>query len=338
MSKSLKRCYFDKLTIDKLYLAYLRAKKNKSNKKEVIDFELNLETNLIKIYNDLRYLTYKPGKYKSFIIYEPKERLIMSLPFRDRVIHQWYVEEFIKPFYVKRFISDTYACIEGRGTHKAIFKLQNYLRENKNIWVLKCDIEKFFFNIDKEILFNILKRDIKDKYLLELTKKIIFDNNCSGIPIGNYTSQYFANIYLNKLDWFIKDNLGIKYYLRYQDDFILLLNTKEECNYILNKIKEFLNNNLKLKLNKKTRYFKYHNGIDFCGYIVYFDKLLLRKRNIKKIFKKVNNFKGNYLNLYFSMNSYFSYLEYAKCYDLKKNLFYKIIKCLNLNYLLDKNI
>lgn len=204
MSKTLKRCCYDKLDINNLYNAYLRARKNKRNKKEVIDFSINLETNLIKIYNDLRYLTYKPGKYKEFIIYEPKERLIMSLPFKDRIVHQWYIEEFIKPFYVKRFITDSYACIEGRGTHKAVFKLQKYLniclKENRDIYVLKCDIEKYFFNIDKGILFNILKRDIKDKYLLELTKKIIFDNIDNGLPIGNYTSQYHANIYLNELD------------------------------------------------------------------------------------------------------------------------------------------
>lgn len=334
MSKTLKRCYFDNLDIDKLYNAYLRARKNKRNKKEVIDFSLNLETNLIKIYNDLRYLTYKPGKYKKFIIHEPKERLIMSLPFKDRVIHQWYIEEFIKPFYVKRFINDSYACIEGRGTHKAVFKLQKYLKENNNkeFYLLKCDIEKYFFNIDKDILFNILKRDIKDKYLLELTKKIIFDNIDNGLPIGNYTSQYFANIYLNELDWFIKDNLGVKYYIRYMDDFIFLLDSKEECKLVLDEIRKILNNNLKLNLNKKTRYFKYDNGIDFCGYIVYSDKLIPRKRNIKKIFKIINNFNINddLLKFYFSMNSYLSYLEYTKCYNLKKVIINRIIKCLNL--------
>lgn len=331
MSKTLKRCYYDKLDINNIYNAYLRARKNKRSKKEVIDFELNLETNLSKIYNELRYLTYKPGKYKEFIIHEPKERLIMSLPFKDRVVHQWYIEEFIKPFYVKRFITDSYACIEGRGTHKAVFKLQKYLKENNNkeFYVLKCDIEKYFFNIDKDILFNILKRDIKDKYLLELTKKIIFDN-ISGLPIGNYTSQYYANIYLNELDWFIKDKLDVKYYIRYMDDFILLLDSSEECKLVLEKIRSFLNNKLKLKLNKKTRYFKYKSEIDFCGYLVFPNKLLPRKRNIKKIFKIINKFNINndFLEFYFTMNSYITYLEYSCCYKLKLNIINKIIGCL----------
>ena len=221
----------------------------------------------------------------------------MSLPFKDRVVHQWYIEEFIKPFYVKRFINDSYACIEGRGTHKAVFKLQKYLNENNNkdIYVLKCDIEKYFFNIDKDILFNTLKRDIKDKYLLELTKKIIFDNINNGLPIGNYTSQYFANIYLNELDWFIKDNLGIKYYIRYMDDFIFLLDSKEECKLVLDEIRKFLNNKLKLNLNKKTRYF---------------------------------NINDDFLKFYFSMNSYITYLEYSCCYKLKLNIMNKIIGCL----------
>lgn len=175
MSKTLKRCYFDNLDIDKLYNAYLRARKNKRSKKEVIDFSINLETNLIRIYNDLRYLTYKPGKYKKFIIHEPKERLIMSLPFKDRVIHQWYIEEFIKPFYVKRFISDSYACIEGRGTHKCVNKLQLYLKENnsKDFYVLKCYIEKYFFNIDKNNLFNILKSYLEYAKCYNLKKVIV---------------------------------------------------------------------------------------------------------------------------------------------------------------------
>ena len=307
MFKSLKKCYFDKLDIDNLYKAYLRVRRNKRNKKDVVNFSIILETNLIKIYNELRYMTYKPSKYKEFTIYEPKERLIMSLPFRDRIIHQWYIEEFIKPFYIKRFIKDTYACIEKRGTHKCIKKLQLYLKENKDndFYILKCDIEKFFFNINKDILFNILKRNIKDKYLLELTKKIIFDNTSNGLPIGNYTSQYFENIYLNELDWYIKKDLGIKYYLRYMDDMVL----------ILNKINDFLNNKLALKLNKRTRHFKYLNGIDFCGYIVYFNKLILRKRNIKKIVKNKN-----------SLNYYLDYLEYTKCFRFKSFILNKIIE------------
>lgn len=327
MTKSINRCYFDKLTFEALYNAYKRASLCKRKKKEVILFELNLETNLIKIYNELRFLTYKPSTYRTFTIYEPKERIISSLPFYDRVIHQFYVEEFIKPFYVKRFIQDTYACIENRGTHKAVFKLQYYLneknKENENFYVLKCDIKKFFFNIDKNILFNILKKDIKDKYLLKLSKIIIYNYQDNSIPIGNYTSQYFANIYLNELDHYLKDELKIKYYLRFMDDFILLLNNRNECIYYLNKIKSFLNNYLNLELNSKTRYFAFNNYIDFCGYLVYLDKLLPRKRNVRKIFKLINNHEIDD-KFYLSLNSYLAYLEYASCYFLKKEIYHRL--------------
>lgn len=329
MTKSINRCYFDKLTFEALYNAYKRASLCKRKKKEVILFELNLETNLIKIYNELRFLTYKPSTYRTFTIYEPKERIISSLPFYDRVIHQFYVEEFIKPFYVKRFIQDTYACIENRGTHKAVFKLQYYLneknKENENFYVLKCDIKKFFFNIDKNILFNILKKDIKDKYLLKLSKIIIYNYQDNSIPIGNYTSQYFANIYLNELDHYLKDELKIKYYLRFMDDFILLLNNRNECIYYLNKIKSFLNSYLNLELNSKTRYFKFKifNYIDFCGYLVYLDKLLPRKRNVRKIFKLINNHEIDD-KFYLSLNSYLAYLEYASCYFLKKEIYHRL--------------
>lgn len=327
MSKSIKRCYFDKLTFESLYNAYKRASVCKRNKKEVILFELNLETNLIKIYNSLYNLTYKPNEYRTFTIYEPKERIISSLPFYDRVIHQFYIEEFIKPFYMKRFIQDTYACIENRGTHKAVYKLQYYLNKmkskNNNFYILKCDIKKFFFNIDKDILFNILKRDIKDKYLLKLSEIIIYSYKDNSIPIGNYTSQYFANIYLNELDYFIKFKLCVKYYVRYMDDFILLLNNKDDCIYCLNKIKIFLNNNLKLELNNKTKYFSFNNYIDFCGYLVYLDKLLPRKRNVRKVFKLINSGKRDN-KFYLSLNSYLAYLNYANCYFLKKEIIRRI--------------
>lgn len=328
MSKTMKRCYYDKLTFDNLYNAYIRASKSKRGKKEVINFELNLETNLIRIYNDLYNLTYIPSKYRTFTIYEPKERVINALPFYDRVIHQFYVEEFIKPFYVKRFINDTYACIENRGTHSAVLKLQYYLKkkylENNDFYILKCDIKKFFFNINRDILFNIISKDSKDKYFLELSKIIIYSFDKNYIPIGNYTSQYYANIYLNELDHFIKDMLNIKYYIRYMDDFILLLNSKDECIYYLDKIKLFLNDNLKLDLNNKTRYFKFNNYIDFCGYLVYLNILLPRKRNVRKIFKLINNYDFNYDKFYKSINSYLAYLKYTTCYNLKKEIFKRI--------------
>ena len=211
-------------------MAHKRARKHKTYKDEIINFEINLENNLVNLCNNICNKKYHLGKYYTFKIYDPKERLIKALPYVDRIVHQWYVEEFIKPFILPRFINTTYACLENRGTHKAVDKVQKYLRiyqhNNPNFWILKCDIKKFFYNINPNILFNILKKYISDKELLNFTKLLIFDDDAIngevGIPIGNYTSQFFANIYLNELDQYVKRKLKIKYYIRYMDDFILL--------------------------------------------------------------------------------------------------------------------
>ncbi len=221
MSKKIKVKYDDLLSIDKLYEAFYRAKRGKKCKKEFVLYEMNLENNLCYLYDELYNLTYKVSKYNCFTIYEPKERLIMSLPIKDRIIHQWYVEEFLKPYIVPKFINDTYACIVGRGTHKAYKKVLFYMRIMRKLYgeyyIIKFDISKYFFNIDREVLYSIITKYFKDKKFLYLTKIIIGSFNEVGIPIGNYTSQYFANIYLNELDYYIKFKLGIKYYCRYMD-------------------------------------------------------------------------------------------------------------------------
>lgn len=201
--------------------------------------------------SSIDYLVYNFKENEILYNNEPKERIIRKLEYKDRIVHQWYIYEFIKPYFVPRFIYDSYACIDNKGTHKAIYRLQKFMRIMKreyiNYYVIKCDIRKFFYNINTEILFDILGKYIDDKYLLEFTRKLIYENNDEdGLPIGNYTSQYFANIYLNELDYYVKYDLKCKYYLRYMDDFIILTKDKESAKDILNKITEFLNTKLKL--------------------------------------------------------------------------------------------
>lgn len=225
MPKKIKNTFYKNLTFEKLYLAHIRARNHKTYKQDVVQFEMELERNITLLLNDIKNDTYRIGNYKEFKIYEPKERIIQSLPYRDRIVHQWYVEEFIKPYILPRFINTNFACLENKGTHKAVEQLQKYMRICKRnygtFWILKCDISKFFYNIDKNILFNILSRHINDKKLLSFTHLLIFD--CAdtmsekGIPIGNYTSQFFANIYMNELDQYMKHNLRCKYYVRYMD-------------------------------------------------------------------------------------------------------------------------
>ena len=154
------------MTFESLLSAHARASKTKRNSKEVLIFEIDLETNLVNLYKQLKNGTYKMGKYREFKIYEPKERVIRSLPYIDRMVHQWYIHEFIKPYITPRFIKDSYACIDGRGTHKAVETLQEYMRKMKNkygsYYILKCDVRRFFYNIDKDVLLAILSKIIKD--------------------------------------------------------------------------------------------------------------------------------------------------------------------------------
>ena len=301
MPKSVNNIFYNKLKFSKMLDAYERASKNKHKCKEVIMYELDLANNLIVTLKQLYSGTYKVGLYRQFRIYEPKERIIQSLPFRDRIVQQWYVEEFIKPIFVPKFIQDTYACLEERGVHSSVKKLNKYMYEyskkNEDFYILKCDISKFFYSINKEILYGIIKRYVRDKAFLKLTKQLIYhDNKKVGIPIGNYTSQYFANIYLNVLDHFVKEELKIEYYVRYMDDFVLLLEDKEGCKKTLEILKKFLEERLELKLNKKTNYFRGSQGVNFCGYKIYKTHIMLKKENKKKIKNKIKKWNKLYYN------------------------------------------
>lgn len=301
MPRKLNNFYYGKIKFKKLYEAYERAAKAKHENKEVVLFEMNLERNLYQLCLDLYFGTYTVGRYRKFCVYEPKKREILALPFRDRVMQQWYVEEFIKPIFVPRMITDSHACIKERGLHKAVCNLQRYMRNmykvNPNFYILKCDVSKFFNNIDKDILYHLLEHRIKDKAFLHCTRSLIFDGtNKKGIPIGNYTSQFFANIYLTEMDVFIKQKLKIKYYIRYMDDFILLVNSKEEAKEVLEKIRDFLKEKLKLELNKKTNYFKCKQGVNFLGYHIYIEKMKLLNNNKKKMYKRVRVWNDLYDN------------------------------------------
>lgn len=319
MPKRVNNIFYQKVKFKKMYEAYLRAAKGKHENKEVILFEMDLGSNLLSILNDIYYGRYKIGIYRKFLVYEPKERMILALPFRDRVMQQWYVEEFIKPIFLPKMITQTYACIKDRGLHLAVTTLKKYMnlknKTNQNFYILKVDVSKFFNSIDKKILYKLIEKRVKDKAFLECTKSLIFDGTAKGIPIGNYTSQFFANIYLTELDHFVKEKLRIKYYVRYMDDFILLIDSKQEAIETLEKIKYFLHNFLKLEINKKTNYFKAKQGVTFLGYHVYLDKIRLLNGNKKRIYKKVKIwnklYDNNELNIFKAAESLKSWIGHA---------------------------
>ena len=329
MSKSIKNCFYERLTFSKLVQAHERAKKNKTNRYELLRFEVDFESNIISIMDSLCNGSYNLGKYREFTIYEPKERIIRCLPYRDRIVQQWYIYEFIKPYIIPRLISSTCACIDNRGTHYAVKLVQRYMRIMKrkynNYYILKLDIKKYFYNIDKDILYDIMKGYISDRKLLWLTKIFIYDGSSKlGIPIGNYTSQYFANIYLSVIDRYIKEELGIRYYVRYMDDMVILLKDKEECMDVFSKIRNELESKLCLELNKKSRYYPNNTGIMFCGYKIYETHILVKKDSKYKMKKKIRKWKmddkidSKAKKMCF--NSWLSHVGHANSYNLVNSI------------------
>ncbi len=287
MPKTYNKLWDKVIDWENLYQAYLNASKGKRFKKNVLEFNLNLEENLINIQNHLIWKSWMPGRFKHFMVYEPKQRYIQAPQFKDRIVHHALVQ-VIAPLFEKKFIWHSYACRVGKGNYAAVIRLQAYLREAEKKWgktyILKADISKYFPSINHNILLRILRRTIRDKDVLWLCDVIIrhCGENKHGIPVGALTSQLFANIYLDQLDHFLKDDHGIKFYVRYMDDWIILAPAKENLWDILNKATEFLNSTLQLKLNPKTCIFPAKNGCDFCGYRIWSTHLLPRKRNVKR--------------------------------------------------------
>ncbi len=343
MPKKIRKCFDKNLTFEKMIEAHERAKKGKLNRYEILNFDLNLENNIVNLVENIKNSRYKVGIYRSFTVYEPKERVIKALPYVDRVVHQWYVEEFIKKYIVAKFIKDTYACICGRGTHKAVNSLQKYMRiaqrnYGRDYYILKMDIKKFFYSIDHAILLMIMEEYIKDKKLLQFTELLIdSDDEIVGIPIGNYSSQFFGNIYLDKLDKFVKNHLKVKYYVRYMDDFVLLVKDRGEAIKLYLVIKKFLTDDLKLTLNSKSRYYPNSFGVDFCGYRIWSTHKLIRKGSKKRIKRNVCKWNELYDNgslkekdIVLSFNSWMGHVKHANSYTLQ-NKIRRSIKFFNNN-------
>lgn len=333
MPKTIKNIYDNSVSFENLLKAHKKARCGKREKKKIILFELKLEQELLELEKKLKNGTYKHGGYTKFKIYEPKERIIMASEYKDRVVHQWYVEKFINPYFVPQFISTSYAGIEGRGMHKASKDVQNAMRSAKSKWknyyILKMDVTKYFQNIDKRILWKILKRKMKDKKLLWLTREILLSTEgMVGLPLGNYTSQMFANIYLNEVDWYVKQELHIKYYSRYMDDSVILVKTKQEAINVLEKIKKYLKENLELELNRKTQIFKSLQGVNYCGYKINEYRLKIRDKGKKKLKKKIKYLRYEIKNGKMTskdakryLAGHLGYLKIANTYNLEKKLF-----------------
>ena len=314
-------------TFDNALDAYFRARKGKRFRYEVLQFEKNREDNLLRIVKELKTLSYEAGNYKTFRIYEPKERVIMALPFKDRVV-QHMICNYIEPVYEKRFYEHSYACRNGKGMHAASETLQRWIYnqevvKGKKVYALKCDIHHYFQSVDHKILKRENRRYFKDKELLMILDHIIDHNGTFpdgvGIPVGNLTSQLFANVYLNVLDEFIKYELHCKFYIRYMDDFVILSDDPAELRGVLEKIETLLWDRLKLTLNPKTTIVSAKNGVDFVGYRHYSQTKKVRKvamRRMNKLFKKYKAGKISKRDFMQSFESRTANMEHADTYHL----------------------
>jgi len=304
-------------------------------KTDVQNFDLFLEDNIFNLYYQLINKTYRHSDYTSFYVKDPKLRHIHKACVRDRVLHH-AVFRMLYPIFDNSFIFDSYSCRINKGTHRAVNRLNYFARKasknnTKTIYILKLDIKKFFDSIDHNILLFLIKKKIKNEDVIWLIETIInsFSTELSrGIPLGNITSQLFANIYLNELDYYIKHNLRIKYYIRYCDDFIIINNNKEYLEFLILEISKFLNNNLKLSLHPdKIIIKKYHQGIDFLGYVGFPYHRMLRTKTKRRMFKKINwrldQLKQNEVSqesFNQTIQSYLGVLKHCNGYKLKEEL------------------
>ena len=275
-----------------MLLAWQEFLKGKRNKKDVQGFYFNLMDNILSLHNDLKNYTYKHGGYECFKVNDPKPRTIHKASVRDRLLHH-AVYRILYPFFDKTFIPDSFSCRNNKGTHKAINKLREFAYQvsknnTKACRILKCDIRKFFASIDQNILIGILKQYIPDKDLLDLLEEIVFSFKSNGLPLGNLTSQLFSNVYLNEFDQFIKHKLKVKHYIRYADDFVVLSEDEKYLENMILKIKYFLKNKLKMQLHPDKIYIKtLYSGIDFLGWMNFFDHKVLRVKTKRRMFLKI---------------------------------------------------
>ena len=334
MPKTIRNQYNKYLKYEKLMEAHNKSKKGKGYRKEIIIFNLKQEEYIKWLLEKLKNKTYQHGGYTEFYVTEPKLRKIEKSRYIDRIVHRWLVDNFLGPAFIPQFISTSYACLKGKGMHKACLDLQKAMKHCKNKWneyyILKMDVSKYFENIDKKILLEIIKRKIKNKDLLWLIEEILYaQKREKGLEIGNYTSQMFANIYLNEIDQYIKQKLKIKWYFRYMDDSVILLKTKEEAKKALKEVQSFLENMLELKLNKKTQIFKSKQGVNFCGYKINEYRLKIRDKGKRKLKKKVKGLESKVKNGIITskeakkyLAGHMGYIKIADTYNLENKLFY----------------
>ena len=332
--KKIKNIYNIIISRENLYRSSYMASKCRRYTDSVADFNFHLEEGIDCLHQELLTKTYRHGKYRLFTIYEPKERKIAAAPFRDRVVHH-AVHDVIEPRIDNTFIYDSYACRKEKGTHKAVDRAQSFLRANK--FCFHGDVKKYFPSINHSILKGILRKRIEDRDLLWLLDEIIDSAldicGVKGLPIGNLTSQFFANLYLNELDYFIKFDLRARYYLRYMDDFLVFGNGEKELLKIREMIRDFLKNSLDLSLHEsKSQVYKTKHGIKFLGFRIFKDYRRITSDNVRRFRKRLKRFTYLFENsnikadeICDSVRCWVAHSKYANTKGLRLNIWNNLV-------------
>ena len=370
------------IELAEMFEAYFSCRSNKRNTINSLAFEVDYESNLVKLCDEINNGAYQPGKSIAFIVYKPVQREIFAADFRDRVVHHLIINK-LNPLFEKTFINDSYACRTSKGTHFGIQRIDKFIRQcsenyTKVCYILKLDIKGFFMHINKNILFEKLSAFINKQYLhtdrkllLELCQKIIFNDptqNCiikgkrsnwdglptdkslfhsahqSGLPIGNLTSQVFANFYMNSFDHFVKHDLGIRYYGRYVDDFVIIHQNKEYLKSLIHILSNFLLNNFQLVLHPKKIYLQhYSKGVQFLGTVIKPNRIYIANRtkgNFYTAIEKQNLIARDHkpdreeqVAFLSSMNSYLGIMKHYKTYKLRKRMLMKNLSGWWRNYI-----
>ncbi len=334
--KTVKGLHEKMYTFDNADTSFRQAAKNKRFNEEVLAFFMSKEDELFRACEELENLNYKQGDYTIFKVWEPKERLIMALPFYDRVVQHMIVNA-IGPVFEQRFYTHSYACREGKGMHAASNQLYQWMYElmtvqGLRLYGFKGDISKYFASIPHEELKTENRRYIGDKKALFLMDSIIDKNGILpdgvGIPVGNLTSQLFANVYGNRLDKFVKHTLHIKYYIRYMDDFIILSPDLAQLKEWVKRIEEFLEEEMKLHMNPKSTILYAGNGIDFCGYIHHPEYRKVRKASVRRLKNDVKYLEAGELDRETFERRYKSrlgHMGHADTYHVTKAIEYELL-------------
>ncbi len=333
--------YEEMCRFENLYQAHLKSRRGKRCQKDVIAFEMDLGQKLYELQWELLNGKYKPQKYEQFKIYDPKERLIHALQYRDRIVQHTLCDNVIEPFMERHLIFDNAASRKGKGTHFAMNRLSGFLREfyrkhGTEGYFLKYDIRKYFDSIDHEILYALYQRAFgEDSRVCRLIRQFIDSYECApskGLPLGNQTSSWFALYYLDGLDRLIKEKLRVRYYTRYMDDGILVHPDREYLKDCLSQMKAYIEKERKLEFNQKTQIVPLSQGVDYLGFHFYLTdtgKVIrkLRTSNKKRLKRKLKRYRHAYRNGIMDMEavsrslaSYRGHLSHGNTYHLQKNI------------------